>query len=94
MADCLVLCRHCARLLQQLQEENDAIEQILAVNYPDARRFGLAVLSEKKHLDEPHRKMNLAEPKSLMKSAFVRDKDGAYHPAAGGRAVLLDKGDS
>ena len=57
MADCLVLCRHCARLLQQLQEENDAIEQILAANYPDARRFGLAILSEKKHLDEPHRKM-------------------------------------
>lgn len=78
---------------KKLQEEQDAIEQILA-NYPDARRFGLVVLSDKKHLDEPHRKMNLAEPKSLMESAFVRDKDGAYRPAAGGRAILLDKGDS
>ena len=78
---------------KKLQEEKDVIEQILA-NYPDARRFGLAVISEKKHLDEPHRKMNLAEPKSLQESAFVRDKDGAYRPAAGGRAILLDKGDS
>ena len=78
---------------KKLQDEQDAIEQILA-NYPDARRFGLAVVSEKKHLDEPHRKMNLAEPKSLLENAFVRDKDGAYRPAAGGRAILLDKGDS
>ena len=78
----------------KLQEEQDAIEQILAVNYPDAKRFGLAVIAEKKHLDEPHRQMNLAEPKSLLEGAFVRDKDGAYRPAAGGRAVLLDKGDS
>lgn len=78
---------------KKLQEEQDAIEQILA-NYPDALRFGLVVISEKKHLDEPHRKMNLAEPKSLLESAFVRDKDGAYRPAAGGRAILLDKGDS
>ena len=78
---------------KKLQEEQEAIEQILA-NYPDARRFGLVVISEKKHLDEPHRKMNLAEPKSLLESAFVRDKDGAYRPAAGGRAILLDKGDS
>ena len=78
---------------KKLQEEKDAIEQILA-NYPDARRFGLAVISEKKHLDEPHRKMNLAEPNSLLENAFVRDKDGAYRPAAGGRAILLDKGDS
>lgn len=78
---------------KKLEEEQDTIEQILA-NYPDARRFGLAVIAEKKHLDEPHRKMNLAEPKSLLESAFVRDKDGAYRPAAGGRAVLLDKGDS
>lgn len=79
---------------KKLEEERDAIEQILAVNYPDAHRLGLTVISEKKHLDEPHRKMNLAEPKSLLESAFVRDKNGAYRPAAGGRAVLLDKGDS
>ena len=78
---------------KKLQEEQDAIEQILA-NYPEAIRFGLAVISEKKHLNEPHRKMNLAEPKSLLESAFVRDKDGAYRPAAGGREILLDKGDS
>lgn len=78
---------------KKLEEKQDTIEQILA-NYPDARRFGLAVIAEKKHLDEPHRKMNLAEPKSLQESAFVRDKDGVYRPAAGGRAILLDKGDS
>ncbi|MDO9152047.1 MAG: LPD7 domain-containing protein, partial [Methylotenera sp.] len=48
----------------------------------------------KKHLDEPHRKMNLAEPKSLVEGAFIRDKEGAYRPAAGGRPILLDKGDS
>ena len=68
---------------KKLQEEQDAIEQILA-NYPDARRFGLTVISEKKHMDEPHRKINLAEPKSLLESAFVRDKDGAYRPALAG----------
>jgi Large polyvalent protein-associated domain 7 len=79
---------------KKLEEEQNAIEQILAANYPDGRRFGLTVISEKKHIDEPHRKMNLAEPKSLLESAFVRDKDGAYRPAAGGRAILLDKGDS
>lgn len=78
---------------KKLEEEPDAIEQILST-YSSAKRFGLEVISEKKHLADPLRKLNLAEPRLLLDGAFVRDKDGEYRPAAGGRAILTDKHDS
>ena len=34
------------------------------------------------------------QPETLQNGAFKRDAEGAYRPAAGGEAVLIDKGDS
>lgn len=76
-----------------LAEQEAAIEQLLLV-YPDARRFGLKVVAEELFLEDPHWKRNLAEPAKLLDGRLVRDKEGAYRPAEGGPAVLVDKGDS
>lgn len=77
----------------KLAEDKEAIANLLKL-YPNAKRFGLEVVSRNRYLDDPHHKTNAAEPRSLLDGAFVRDKDGEYRPAAGGRAVLADKGDS
>ena len=77
----------------KLQEQEEAIKQLL-LTYPTAKRFGIDVVPERRYLEDQHRKMNMAEPRSLLDGAFVRDKEGAYRPAAGGRAMLVDKGDT
>lgn len=77
----------------RLAAEKDEIEELLS-SYSQARRLALSVVPERLHLDDPHRKMNLAEPISLLDGMFVRDKEGSYRPAAGGRAVVVDKGES
>lgn len=51
-------------------------------------------MDEQIYLDDGWRKRNIAQPKDLMSGLFVRDKDGAYRPAGGGRAVLIDQGDT
>lgn len=77
----------------KLAENEEAIEELLKT-YTQAKRLGLDVGSEKKHLEDPLRKLNLAEPRFLLDGAFVRDKDGIYRPKEGGRPVVVDKGDS
>ncbi len=77
----------------RLEEDRDAVAALLAA-YPNAKRFGLDVVPESHYLSEPNRRVNMAQPRFLLDGAFVRDKDGSYRPAAGGRAVLEDKGDS
>lgn len=93
--DGLALAEKINRLIREkkLEEKEDAINTMLAT-FSDVRKFGIGVVSERQYLDDPHRKMNMAEPRSLLDGAFVRDKDGAYRPAAGGRTVLMDNGDS
>lgn len=76
-----------------LAEDEQAIARLLSI-HEKARQLGLSVVSEQKYLNDPFRKANQAEPVSLLAGAFVRDKEGAYRPAGGGRAVLVDKGDS
>lgn len=76
-----------------LEDDRDAVAKLLAI-YPNGKRYGLIVEPKDYFLNEPHYKINAAEPRSLMNDMFVRDKEGAYRPAAGGRAVLVDNGDS
>lgn len=78
----------------KLQQNEEAIKQLLLLAYPSAKQLGLSVVDEQIYLDDEWRKLNLAEPTHLLDGVFVRDKDGAYRPAAGGRAVLLDQGDT
>lgn len=76
-----------------LSENRVAIEQLLSAR-PEAARFGLEVVDEEVHLSDLHWKKNVAEPRFLLDGAFVRDKEGAYRPVAGGRALVIDHGDS
>lgn len=77
----------------KLAENKDAIAELLDT-YSQAKKLGLNVVPQQWHLEDPLRKMNLAEPCFLLDGAFVRDKDGTYRPKEGGRAVLVDKGNS
>ncbi len=77
----------------KLQQNEEAIKQLLLA-YSSAKQLGLSVVDEQIYLDDEWRELNLAEPTHLLDGVFVRDKDGAYRPAAGGRAVLLDQGDT
>jgi len=79
--------------LKKLEENEEAIKVILKT-HPDARKFGIGVFAEEYYLNDPWRKANLAEPVTLLDGALVRDKEGAYRPAAGGSPVLVDKGNS
>ncbi len=76
-----------------LEDDRDAVDKVLAL-YPNGKRYGLIVETKDYFFNEPHYKNNPAEPRTLMDGKFVRDKEGAYRPAAGGRAVLIDNGDS
>ncbi len=76
-----------------LTGKEDSIKQLLLA-YPTAKQLGLNVVDEQIYLNDAWRKRNLAQPKDLMGGLFVRDKDGAYRPAGGGRAVLIDQGDT
>jgi len=76
-----------------LEADKEAIARLLAV-YPDARRLGINVVTEARLLADLDLRANVAEPRTLLKGALVRDKEGAYRPAAGGLAVVMDKGDS
>lgn len=77
----------------KLEEQEEKVAQLL-LSFPAARQFGLGVVPKEQYLDDPWRKANPAQPINLLNEALVRDKDGAYRPAAGGRPVLWDKGDS
>lgn len=79
--------------LKKLEENEEAIKVILKT-FPDVGKFGIGVFAEEYYLNDPWRKANLAEPVELLDGALVRDKEGAYRPAAGGNPVLVDKGDS
>lgn len=80
-------------LENKLFEDKEAIERLLSAQEA-ARKLGLAAVLEKIYLDDPHYKMNLAEPRKLVGGHLVRDKEGAYRPAAGGNPVLVDKGEA
>lgn len=76
-----------------LAENKEAVVELLSA-YANARRFGLQIVSERRYKNDQFLKANPAEPRDLLQGAFVRDKEGAYRPASGGLAVLVDKGDS
>lgn len=73
--------------------DREAIARLLAV-YPRARGHGIEIVDESKYLNDPHRKANVSEPRSLLGGDLVRDKDGSYRPKAGGLTVLQDLGSS
>jgi hypothetical protein len=75
----------------KLEEDHKAIEALLAA-YPNSKRFALQVVTVSQYLNDPQRRMNIAEPRYLLDGALVRDKNGAYRPAAGGRVILEDQG--
>ena len=76
-----------------LAEDRDAIARLMAI-HATAQRLGLQITSEKLYLEDPDLKANIAEPASLQQGKLVRDKGGAYRPAAGGKPVLVDQGES
>ncbi|MES2879206.1 MAG: LPD7 domain-containing protein [Pseudomonadota bacterium] len=78
---------------EQLAGDKNAITRLLAA-YPKARNFGIDVVGESQYLDDPWRKANPCEPKTLVQGQLVRDKEGAYRPKAGGMALLQDQGDA
>lgn len=77
----------------KLAEDRAAIQRLLEVQ-ENAKQLGLSIVPEDLHRNDPSRVANPAEPRTLLGGALVRDKQGAYRPAAGGRAVLVDNGDS
>ena len=91
----LELAEEINKLVQasKLNEKEDAIKQLLLA-YPTAQSLGLSVVEEQIYLGDAWRKRNLAQPKDLMGGMFIRDKNGAYRPASGGRTVLVDQGDT
>lgn len=78
---------------EKLAGDKQAIVRLMSV-YPKARSFGVEIVAESKYLNDPHLKVNVSEPRSLLKGDLVRDKEGAYRPKAGGLPVLRDMGDS
>lgn len=93
--DGIALAESVNRLIeaQKLAKNKAAIATMLNT-YPDNRRLGLDIVPRSKYLNDPHRKVNVAEPVQLLEGELVRDKEGAYRPKAGGMAVLQDKGTS
>lgn len=77
----------------KLTEDKEAITKLMSV-YPKARQLGMDIVPESQYLGDPHLKANRAQPTKLLNGALVRDSDGMYRPAAGGRPVLQDKSDS
>lgn len=59
-----------------------------------AAMFELEVVPIEQLVEDEHRRANLARPDKLLGGELVRDRDGAYRPKAGGKAVLEDKGES
>lgn len=78
----------------KLMLDPTAIQELLNKN-PEARKFGLKVVTEEELRKDRNYKLNIAEPKSLNNNMYMRDeKLGAYRPAGGGRVVLQDNADS
>ncbi|HJV75098.1 MAG TPA: LPD7 domain-containing protein [Noviherbaspirillum sp.] len=78
---------------KKITKDKEAIERLMSI-HSRASELGLQVVTYERYRDDPHMKANLAQPRSLLDGVFVRDKEGAYRPAAGGRPVLVDKGDA
>jgi Large polyvalent protein-associated domain 7 len=79
--------------LQKLEKDKDAISRLLSI-HSKAQELGIGIVSALQFANDNHLRANVAQPRSLLGGALVRDKDGAYRPAAGGAALLLDKGDA
>lgn len=93
--DGIEIAKHVNRLIaaQQLQKDRKAIEVLLS-SFPNARRLGIEIVTAERLRDDRLLKDNPSEPATLLDGALARDKEGAYRPAAGGLAVLQDKGTS
>lgn len=83
------------RLIQEkkLGIKKEGVSDLLAT-YPDKLKYGLNVIEKNKNEKDPLRKANLAEPKTLLHGALVRDKEGKYRPKEGGLPIIEDKGTS
>ncbi len=79
--------------LQKLAEDKEAITRLLSA-HPKARVLGVNIVPEEQYLNDPFLRADLARPSKLLDGALVRDKEGAYRPAAGGRPVVQDQNDS
>lgn len=77
----------------KIGQDKDAIEKLMSV-YPRAQALGLDVVPFERYRDDPHRQADLARPRSLLNGELVRDKEGAYRPAAGGKPVVVDNGEA
>ena len=77
----------------KLNNDREAIARLLAI-YPKAGYLGVAVVPELQYMQDPHLKADVAHPVKLLEGSLVRDREGMYRPAAGGRPVLQDKDDA
>lgn len=78
---------------RKLEEDKNSIERLIYAN-EHARKLGLRAVSKEVFLNDPDFKENRAEPRKLLQGSLVRDKDGSYRSAVGGKPLILDKGDS
>jgi uncharacterized protein GlcG (DUF336 family) len=76
---------------QKLSKNREAITLLMG-SFPNARRLGLEIVTAEKLRENRLLKDNPSEPATLLDGALARDKEGSYRPAAGGNAVLQDKG--
>lgn len=77
----------------KLAQDKEAIQRLLDV-YPKASALGIKIVAEAQYLNDPHLRADMARPVKLLGGALVRDKEGVYRPAAGGRPVVHDQNDS
>jgi hypothetical protein len=75
-------------------EENPKAIQTLIDKNPEAKRYGLKLVTEEEYKKNIDYIANAAEPKELLGGAYVRDRNSAYRPKGGGTAVLQDNGES
>lgn len=79
--------------LQKLERDKAALDRLLAV-YPQARDFGIGIVSEQQLLSDPHILANVSEPATLMGGTLHRGEDGHYRSKGAGLSVVQDQGTS
>lgn len=77
----------------KLSKDKEAVRKFIA-SFPEANKLQLSLVTEQDLLNNLDYKNDLARPKFLLGNSFVRDREGEYRPAAGGRSVVKDNGDT
>lgn len=78
---------------KKLTESKEKLDYLLGTD-SKAKSLGLKVVETSVYLGDPELRRDRSNPRSLLAGELVRDKDGMYHPAGGGRPVVHDKGEA